>query len=288
MAEPAGTFGPLMSSEVADGVWRLTDPFDNRAYVVRGEERALLVDAMVGFGDVTGAASALAGGLPVTCALTHRHCDHVGGAFGMGEVLMSAADDAPETWGQAEAGALLFAEEARRGGMVPAGERCAAERGGLPHVAHVADGNAIDLGGRDVEVVSLPGHTVGSVGYLVRDAGLLLSGDAVTPVMCLCFEESLGLDAWRRTLRKMEGLPFGRFMTGHHDHAFGKADLDGFLAAADFAKSDRGHEWHHSIVPGWEGTIHLVPNGVYDVDSPDFRAVITRGLPAPRRPRRRD
>ena len=59
----------------------------------------------------------------------------------------------------------------------------------------------------------------------------------------------------------------------------------GVSAGADFAEGDRGHEWHHSIVPGWEGTIHLVPNGVWSPDSPDFRAVITRGLP-PARPHR--
>lgn len=287
MSEPERAFGPIASSEVADGIWQLTDPFDNRAYVVRGEGRALLVDSMAGFGDVVGVVSALAGGLPVTCALTHRHCDHVGGAFGLEEALMSAADDVPEAWVQARAGARLFAAEARRAGMVREGEKCAVELGGAPRVTHVADGDVIDLGGREAEVVALPGHTVGSVGYLVRDAGLLLSGDAVTPIMCLCFEESLGLGAWRQTLRRMEGLGLEAFMTGHHAHAFGKADLDGFLAAADFAETDRGHEWHHSIVPGWEGTIHLVPNGVYDVDSPDFRAVITRGLPAPRHPRRR-
>lgn len=277
----------ITATQVADGVWQLSDPFENRAYVVRGEDRALLVDTMSGFGGAAAIAAELTGGLPVTCALTHRHCDHVGGAFGMGEVLMSPADDLPEAWVEAEAGARLFAAQARRCGMVTPGEKCAVESGGFPRVSHVGEGDVLGLGGRDVEVVGLAGHTRGSLGFLVRDAGLLLSGDAVTPIMCLCFAESLGLAEWRRTLRKMQGLAFERFMTGHHAHAFCKSDLEGFLAAADFAESDRGHEWHHSIVPGWEGTIHLVPNGVYDVDSPDFRAVITRGLPAPRRARRR-
>ena len=168
---------------------------------------------------------------------------------------------------------------------MPDGEKCAVERGGRPRVSHVREGDALDLGGRTVDVVELAGHTVGSVGYLVRDAGLLLSGDAVTPVMCLCFAESLTLDAWRQTLAKMAGLDFREFWTGHHGVPFGKDSLEGFAAAADFAEDDRGHEWHHSIVPGWEGTIHLVPNGVWSPDSPDFRAVITRGLP-PARPRR--
>lgn len=275
----------ISARPIAESVWQLTDPFENRAYVVAGRERALLVDTMAGFGDVLAQASELAGGLPVTVVLTHRHCDHVGGSFGAGEVLMSAADDVEAAWEESERGARLFAEVARREGMVPDGEKCAVERGGRPRVSHVGEGDALDLGGRTVDVVELAGHTVGSVGYLVRDAGLLLSGDAVTPVMCLCFAESLTLDAWRQTLAKMAGLDFTAFWTGHHDVPFGKDSLGGFAAAADFAEDDRGHEWHHSIVPGWEGTIHLVPNGVWSPDSPDFRAVITRGLP-PARPRR--
>lgn len=274
----------ITARSIAEGVWQLTDPFENRAYVVAGQSRALLVDTMAGFGDVVGLAGELAGGLSVTVALTHRHCDHVGGSFGVGEVLMSAADDVTAAWEESERGTRLFVEVARREGLA-AGDACAVERGGRPRVRHVAEGDVLDLGGRTVEVVDLAGHTVGSVGYLVRDAGLLLSGDAVTPVMCLCFEESLGLDAWRQTLAKMADLDFAAFWTGHHGVPFGKKDLDGFLAAADFAEGDRGHEWHHSIVPGWEGTIHLVPNGVWSPESPDFRAVITRGLP-PARPRR--
>ena len=188
----------ISARPIAECVWQLTDPFENRAYVVAGRERALLVDTMAGFGDVVAQASELAGGLPVTVVLTHRHCDHVGGSFGAGEVLMSAADDVEAAWEESERGARLFAEVARREGMVPDGEQCAVERGGRPRVSHVGEGDALDLGGRTVDVVELAGHTVGSVGYLVRDAGLLLSGDAVTPVMCLCFAESLTLDAWRQ------------------------------------------------------------------------------------------
>ena len=67
----------ILTSRIAEGVWQLTDPFENRAYVVAGRERALLVDTMAGFCDVVGLAGELAGGVPVTVVLTHRHCDHV-------------------------------------------------------------------------------------------------------------------------------------------------------------------------------------------------------------------
>ena len=49
--------------------------------------------------------------------------------------------------------------------------------------------------------------------------------------------------------------------------------------AAAFARTDRGHSWHHMLVSDWEGTLHLCPCPTSDPDSCDFRAVITRGLP---------
>lgn len=145
-----------------------------------------------------------------------------------------------------------------------------------------------DLGGRTLQVVGLPGHTSGSIGFLCRELGILFSGDAVTPIECLCFHESSSVQTYKETLEKLRRLPFERFWTGHHLHDFTKKDLDGFESAADFVLSgDRGYAWHHGFIPDWEGTIHFAPNGVNDVDSCDFRAVITRGLPAPRRRRSR-
>lgn len=94
----------------------------------------------------------------------------------------------------------------RRGGnALLAAAPWAFDEGARPRVTHVSEGDELDLGGRRLVCVALPGHTVGSVGYLCPGLGVLLSGDAVTPIMCLCFEESLPVAAWRATLAKMGG-----------------------------------------------------------------------------------
>lgn len=53
----------------------------------------------------------------------------------------------------------------------------------MPHtpdqVIPVFDGDIIDLGGRELEVVGIPGHTPGSIGILDDAAGLLFSGDPI-------------------------------------------------------------------------------------------------------------
>lgn len=266
--------------QMGAGLWRIGDGLGDLCYLVEGEREAALIDTMAGLGDLAACVRGLIGEKPVRVLLTHRHIDHVGGAYWFDEVWMHAAEAG--CWGACESYAGYMWEQATRLGVAVAGDALGPRDGSRPQVHTVGEGDVIDLGGRALEVVELPGHTVGSVGYLSRDLGILFSGDAVTPIACLCFPESLPLPAWKETLRKMAGLPFERFWTGHHRHDFTPADLDGFLAAADFAEGDRGYAWHHGFIPDWEGTLHLVPNGVSDVDSCDFRAVITPGLPPAR------
>ena len=115
---------------------------------------------------------------------------------------------------------------------------------------------------------------------------MLLSGDAVTPVMCLYAPESLAVSAYRATLARMSALPFDEFWTGHHAQGFAREELMGsFDACAAFAEGDAGHPWQSSTIAGEVGTLHIFSGS--DPESPDFRAIITRRESAPRLRRRR-
>lgn len=266
--------------EVEPGIWQIRDVLDDRAYLVVGERAAALVDTCAGYGDVSAVVRGMVD-LPLTVLLTHSHYDHVGGAYFFDEVGIAAQDDGE--WDAERALALeAYPKLVKRGEFVadvPFGPR----DGCAPRVSHVSEGDVLDLGGLTIEAVALPGHTPGSMGYLVRERRVLLSGDAVTPVMCLFFERSLGIDAYRTTLAKMSELPFDSFYTGHHDVPFAREELASFDACAEFAKADRGITWRHMLISEFEGTIHLAPCKTDDVDSPDFRALIGPYVPRPRR-----
>ena len=90
-----------------------------------------------------------------TVAATHRHDDHVG-----------------------QAGRVRD----RSGAMVALGRADAVE---LPFEIDVLldDGDEIVLGGYRVVAVATPGHTPGSMSFDVPDAGLLLTGDTVLPII---------------------------------------------------------------------------------------------------------
>lgn len=285
---------PFTIEAVEPHIWRIRDAMGFLAHVLVGEKNMALIDTMVGMGDLPSNLEQLEAGLlqesevretngkrGLLVFLTHRHPDHVGGAFAFDEVWMPQEEDGH--WQESRSqvaehrAALAGDDNPQLAALARLPWTC--DDPHTPQVHHVAEGDSFDLGGLTLECVALPGHTMGSMGYLCPELGVLFSGDAVTPIMCLCFEESGTPEVWRETLRKMETLPFVRFYTGHHAHAFTKADLPSFEQAALFAEKDRGFAWHHSAVAGWQGTCHLCPCPTQDVDSPDFRAVITKGLP---------
>ena len=278
----------LTTRQVRDGIWQITDMDKNRAYLVCGQERAVLVDTMEGIGDLRGCVAGLTD-LPVTVALTHHHHDHVGGAYQWDEVLMSATDDG--FW-EAEAAdhRVVLPQLQERFGL-DATDACPGcypvVQGSRPAVRHVAEGDVLDLGGRRIEVVELPGHTLGSVGYLVQPDGLLLSGDAVTPVMTLFYADSTDIDGWEATLRKMQGLDFGTFMTGHHDREFARGDLASWVELAEFSKMDRGMHWVNDSLSYLRGQLHVMSPLDMDPDSEDFRGLIEREKPREHHGRRR-
>lgn len=272
--------------EVALGVWQITDVLDNRAYLVLGERSALLVDSCGGLGNIRACVEELTD-LPVQVALTHGHDDHLSGAYWYGEAYLSPLDGGDRCWELVENHSTRIFDQVVAEGIVEADAPFALRDGKRPVELAVSEGDVFDLGGRVVRAVALPGHTPGSMGYLVEDVRVLLSGDAVTPIMCLFFEESLDIATWRATLAKMAELPFERFYTGHHDRGFERDTLASFDAAAEYALTDRGMQWEHARLHEFRGIIHLCPCETFDADSQDFRAVIDHWHELPPRKRRK-
>lgn len=271
---------------IDEGIWQLTDPLGDRAYLVVGAKQALLVDTMISCGDLAAAVRSITD-LPYAVGVTHAHYDHIGGCPGVPEVLIGRLE-APRLADELSRGARAR-EEVVKSGLVPADAPWALDADRVPATLLVAEGDVLDLGGIHAEVVELPGHTDGSIGFLVSERRILLSGDAVTPTMCLFFEESLPVEIWLGTLEKMKGPPFDRFWTGHHETAFTKNNLASFEEIGDFARrAPYGMDWQHNILPEFTGTAYL-PDEMLTVeaDSAEFRCVIGPWRPRPKPSERR-
>ena len=176
---------------VIEGVYVLRDVGGCCANLVVGKERALLFDTCCGVEDLRGAVEEVTR-LPLLVIASHGHFDHVGGSFQFDEVYLSEADfrilERYETKllaGWQRDIAESAAKKGRKARLLRAGAGTAPPREW--RCMRPLSFEAFDLGDRVCQVVPLPGHSAGSAGILIESLSLLLSGDALTPVMCMNF-----------------------------------------------------------------------------------------------------
>ena len=151
------------AGEAFDADGKLTH-FNNCSdiYLLVGDKEALMIDLSNPIDWADNAAESLRSlvaertkGLPLTITFTHQHGDHTG--------MLPAFIDDPS---------ILF--------TLPDGDFAwLAERFPQVKARFITEGEIFDLGGMEVEPIAVPGHTDGSMVYLLKDQNLLFTGDAV-------------------------------------------------------------------------------------------------------------
>ena len=74
----------------------------------------------------------------------------------------------------------------------------------------IRDGSSIDLGGRRLEIIEIPGHTPGSIAVLDVERRVLFSGDTVQDGSIFLFGPMRNIPAFYHSLKRLEGMT-GRF-----------------------------------------------------------------------------
>ena len=142
-------------------LYLIDDAGESTCYLIEGQTHAMLIDTANGQEDLRAIVEGLTR-LPVIVVNTHGHGDHIFGNVYFDEAWMHPADmELAETFmGYAK-------EELDKHGLKP-----------CPLKA-LSIGQVFDLGGLQLEVVSLAGHTPGSIGLLDRKDRILFTGDGV-------------------------------------------------------------------------------------------------------------
>jgi hydroxyacylglutathione hydrolase len=165
----------------------------NYAYLIIGERRALLFDAGSGTRDITAVVSRLTH-LPVTVMPSHLHYDHTGGIAAFTSVAMI---DLPDT-----------RADVRNGRMTPSRYEYLGMIDGLtPPTFSVTEwlkpGTTIDLGGRVLRILHVPGHTHSSVALYDAAAHQLFAGDFIYPTTLYAFLPGASLSEYRASTREL-------------------------------------------------------------------------------------
>lgn len=247
-------------------LWQFQNSVGNCATLVIGREKALLFDTMTGLGDLLGAVRELTD-LPLIVVNSHGHFDHVGGNWQFDEVYLNRQD-----WYLMERNAHFWPEIQKNQARDLSHAWESFHRPEM--LRDLEEGDCFDLGGVTLEAVALPGHTPGSMGLLLPSERLLLAGDAISPEMCLFFPESLGLDAYLDTLRKIMDLHLDGFVQGHFSRIFPKQVLPKLEECAHMAEQGKGMAYTNSLVRMGKGRVHIL--SVRDPDVGGIICIITK------------
>lgn len=230
-------------AEVAgDGVTRLWEPFvdpflESNVWHVTGAERDLVIDTANGIGALGPAIDALRMERPVVAIATHGHFDHVGGLHEFTDRRCHVDDAGMPLPGslrlrRSEFPPWLVEDFAYYGSPLPADLALKAvpeqtfdvaswSTPAASPITFVGEGDVIDLGDRELEVLHTPGHTPGSICLWDARNGVLFSGDAIY------LDDRLGWTdeaAFAVSLRRLRELPAGAVHAGH-GRSFGRDEL---------------------------------------------------------------
>ncbi len=173
--------------KMSEDTWRIEDE-GVRFFLLAGTNKALLIDSGMQIHNAKEIAGQLVS-LPVELLNTHGDRDHVGSNDEFESFYMHPAE-----------ASNYYNTQKKKGNFVP-----------------VENGDVIDLGGRRLEIISIPGHTPGSVAILDVDNRVLYGGDTVQDGTIFMFGVQREFHAYLHSLKKLEALS-GQFDSIYPSH----------------------------------------------------------------------
>jgi hydroxyacylglutathione hydrolase len=191
----------LKISLLEEGLWVVETTDNTTMYIIEGGEKAMLIDTGTDckkLDEVIGKITQK----PLYVVITHVHPDHAGNMGFFDEVYLHPADTV-----------LLGLGSGPYDGTIH----------------YVREGDVFDLGGKQIRVSHMPGHTPGSIVLLDDRAGNCFSGDAFgSGQVWLQLRPYTPMETYVRSCMKMEKLMDGgitKIYCGHYPYvkkAFGK------------------------------------------------------------------
>ncbi|MDD3361429.1 MAG: MBL fold metallo-hydrolase [Hespellia sp.] len=187
-------------------------------YLLEGKEKCALIDCGYGAGHLGEYVKTLTE-KPVTVLLTHGHIDHAMAAPEFETVYMNKKDisfyqkqcSVEERMGYAHAGLGPAADELKLDDYTPAEPD--------KEFFDLEDGMMFDFAPFHIEAHEFPGHTPGSMVFLIPEMRILILGDACNNATFMFDEMCLPLNEYKKILvvvkDKLEGK-YDRVLISHH------------------------------------------------------------------------
>ncbi len=189
---------------------------ETHCYLLCGREMALLIDTGLGVANIKNAVENLAS-MPVVAAVTHAHWDHIGGLRHFDNI---AVHELEKDW---ISGHFPLPLQAVKDNLAKYPCDFPADFDienyqifqGMPQKI-LRDGDLLDLGGRQIQVVHTPGHSPGHCCFYEAERGYLFSGDLVYKGCLYAFYPTTDPQLFYDSVKRVRKLHVTRILPGHH------------------------------------------------------------------------
>lgn len=188
----------FQSEKVTNHITRIISPFQVCMYLVEGDRSAVLLDTGFGVGSLKSYVDTLTD-RPYEVIISHGHLDHAGGAGEFTRAYLNERDWELEKAHCIKERRLFEVYHGPEG--VPEGvtEEDVIPSRTQPYLP-VDEGMNFDLGGVTVIPIATPGHTSGSLMFLIPEDRVCITGDALGEHTLLHFPEGVSISEYKKSL----------------------------------------------------------------------------------------
>lgn len=220
---------------IGDRVYRIHEFGVANCYLIVGSEKALLIDAGTGLGNLKKVVSDLIhqGGIsdsekfPLEVVATHAHPDHIGGMGHFPNIYIHK-DDAGSAGFYSSVSSRKFYLDTVRGLVKYNIKKDDIKK--LKYktkVMPIEEGYTFNLGDKIIKVIYTPGHTKGSIVLIDETDKIIFTGDNVNPTLLHIVPGSTTIEDWLPGAKRILSLADEyRAYNGHDDGISTRAQIE--------------------------------------------------------------
>jgi len=257
------------AEEIAEKTWQIRNDFTKPgtlvtyAYLVEGENYALLIDTIMGWGNLKAFCETLTD-KEIRLVNTHAHGDHTGGNYHFEECYLGYRDvmryekSRFKTKEQVMEGAKRVSREEYLEEITA--EDFADEK--LIRVYPLFDGDIFDMGDREIEVIEVPGHTQGTIVLIDSKTRIAFGGDVCNTNTLLQMPGCTSVEEYLDSLLYLKKYTseFDMMYDGHEVHDGSIIDEGIELCGRVIARTDDKEENTGGFGHGLYGAAHSLMN----------------------------
>lgn len=200
-------------------------------YLIVGDKEAILLDAGWGYGDLKAVVESITD-LPITLVLSHGHPDHIGSAAQFETAYLNDRDLAMiESQSDVDLRRRLMLNY-EAADFVEDPDLWVAART-EPYLS-LTEETIFDLGGVTFQPYDLPGHSAGSMVFIVPEERIAIFGDAISHPTLMFFDNSSTVREHYEALVEFSSYSdlYDRVLVNHETYEIDKIVLDNNMALA--------------------------------------------------------